>query len=73
MDFIVDRSPAKHSKFSPGTCIKVTTTDTLLKENISWALLLAWNFSSEIIQQQKEFIDRGGKFIIPLPKVREVS
>lgn len=73
LDFIVDRSPAKHSKFSPGTCIKVTTTDTLLKENVSWALLLAWNFSNEIIQQQKEFIDRGGKFIIPLPKVREVS
>ena len=71
LDFIVDKSPAKQSKFTPGTAIKVTHPNCLVNENVSYALLLAWNFASEIIDQQKEFLQKGGKFILPLPEVKE--
>lgn len=73
LDFIVDKSLQKQSKFTPGTAIKVNAPDSLLKENVSYALLLAWNLAEEIIEQQKEFIQKGGKFILPLPEVIEVS
>ena len=73
LDFIVDRSTSKQSKFTPGTGIKVSMPDVLLKENVSYALLLAWNFQDEIVEQQKEFLQNGGKFILPLPEVLEVS
>lgn len=68
LDFVVDRSPVKQGLFTPGTHIKIMDPTSLVNENISHALLLTWNFADEIRQQQQEFINRGGKFIIPLPE-----
>ena len=72
LNFVVDRSPAKQLKFTPGASIKVKEPDSLLSENISYALLLVWNFADEVIEQQKDFLENGGKFILPLPSVRVI-
>jgi SAM-dependent methyltransferase len=69
IEFVVDKSHIKHGKFTPGTNLQIFSPSRLIDENISYALLLAWNFVDEIVSQQKEFIDKGGKFIIPLPQV----
>lgn len=73
LDFVVDRSPAKQGLYTPGTGLEILTTDELRKQKIDYALLLAWNFSDEILSQQKDFIAQQGKFIIPLPEVKVVS
>ena len=70
IDFVVDRSPVKQGLFTPGTMLEILCPSHLIKKNISHALLLTWNFAEEIMKQQKEFLDKGGKFIIPLPEVR---
>ena len=36
-------------------------------------LALPWHFLDEFLEREKEFLDRGGKFIVPLPEVREVD
>ncbi|MAP24505.1 MAG: methyltransferase [Rickettsiales bacterium] len=70
IDFIVDRGPAKQWKFSPGMGLEIFPPEKMLEEESDFALLLAWNFSQEIIEQQSYFTKSGGKFIIPLPEVK---
>ena len=73
LDFIVDRNPEKQGLFTPGTSLEIKFPEALLEQKIDYALLLTWNFMDEILHQQKKFIDIGGQFIIPLPKVRAIA
>lgn len=72
IDFIVDRSPVKQGKLSPGTHLPILPPEALLEKKPDYALLLTWNFKEEILSQQREFRERGGKFIIPIPNLSVV-
>jgi len=68
LDFVVDRNTHKHGKYMPGKHIPIFDTEKLLNEMPNYVLILAWNFADEIMDQQKAYHDRGGKFIIPVPE-----
>ena len=70
LPYIVDRSPLKQGLFTPGTHIPVVSPERLLADQPDYVLLLAWNFVDEIVEQQAEYRKRGGKFMVPVPKVR---
>ena len=67
--YIADRSPLKQNRYTPGTHIPVVAPDKILIDQPDYVLLLAWNFAEEIMQQLAEYRLRGGRFIIPVPKV----
>lgn len=77
IELISEKARLKIGRFAPGGHggghIPVVSDEELLKENIDYALLLAWNFSKEIIDNLKEFSNKGGKFIIPIPSPRIVD
>jgi len=69
LDFVVDRSTYKQGRLTPGTHIPIAAPGRLLEKTPDYTLLLTWNFADEILEQQKAYRDKGGKFIIPIPKV----
>lgn len=72
IDFIVDDSPLKQGHFTPGMHIPVVPTQQLYERRPDYAVILAWNFAEPIMAKHAAFREGGGRFIIPLPKVRVV-
>ncbi len=70
--FITDSTPTKHGHFTPRSRIPIVPEHKLLEYNIDYAIIFAWNFAEEIIEKTKFFRGRGGKYIIPVPKVRVI-
>jgi SAM-dependent methyltransferase len=72
LDFVVDRNTHKHGLMMPGARLPIRSVDALLAGRPTHVLLLAWNFASEILEQQQAYRAQGGKFIIPVPSPRIV-
>ena len=67
VDFVVDRNVHKQGLFTPGMHLPVRAPEELLSAQPDYTLLLTWNFREEIMEQQQEYVRRGGRFIVPLP------
>ena len=74
LDFVTDTTKIKQGKFTPGTKIKIINPKNRPNKSSEMiALLLAWNYKTAIIKNEKKFLRNGGKFLIPIPKPRIVS
>ena len=73
LDFVTEKSALKIGRFTPGSHIPVYPDSELLEKMPDYALLLAWNFSKEIMANLSEYTKRGGKFIVPIPRPRIVA
>lgn len=72
IDYIVDGTPYKQGKFTPGTLIPILEENELIKNPPDVLLILAWNFKEEIIAKVEKLLKDTGKkitFVIPVPKV----
>ena len=73
VDYATEKSSIKQGLYTPGGNIPVHSDNKILKSKPDYALLLAWNFSKEIIKNNIKFLKKGGKFIIPIPNVKIIG
>jgi hypothetical protein len=73
IDYVFDKSSLKQGKFTPGTNIKILNPKFISNQNIDYLIILSWNIQEEIIKQEKKFLKKGGKFIIPFPNPRIIN
>ncbi len=73
IDYVVDRNPHKQGKFMPGVRLRIDEPSRLLEDRPDYVIILPWNFKSEIISQQSDFLKNGGKFIVPIPNLEIVE
>ena len=67
ISYICDANPSKIGKFTPGSHIDIISKERMRKINPKYLLVLIWSFRTEVIKQEKEFINKGGKLVFPLP------
>ena len=70
LEYIVDSTPLKQGLFTPGTRIPVRHPEILHEYVPDYLLLLAWNYADVIMKREQWFRVSGGKWIIPVPRVR---
>ena len=68
--YVTDTTFNKQGKFTPGTHIPIISPEIGFNESVDYAFLGAWNFKREILNKEKKYIKRGGKFITHVPEVK---
>lgn len=71
--YISDNTPVKQGRYSPGAHIPIKPHEIFKQDNPDYAVLFAWNHANEIMAKEKNFVKRGGKWIIFVPEVAIVD
>jgi len=68
IDYIAERSSYKYGLKTAGTNIPIIPESEMRKDQPDYLLLLPWHFIDEFIDREKDYLARGGSFIVPCPK-----
>lgn len=68
-----DRNPDKWGSETIATKIPIISEEDSRAMNPDYYLALPWHFLDEFLEREQEFLQRGGRFIVPLPEVRVVG
>ena len=66
IDCIFDTTPDKIGKYSPGKHIPIINHNYFKVRKYDYAFLFAWNHKNEIEKKEKDFLNKGGKWITHL-------
>jgi len=70
LDYALDNLPAKQNLFTPGMHIPTVDSAYAHSHLPDYFLMLAWNYADQILDSEKDFTAKGGKFIIPVEGVK---
>jgi len=68
IDGIAERNPLKYGLKTVGTNIPIFSEEDMRKAKPDYLLILPWQFIKEFTSREKQYLESGGKFIVPCPK-----
>jgi hypothetical protein len=68
-----DKNPEKWGKYIVGTGIPIVSIDQYRKEKPDYLFVLPYHFIEEIKEQEKEFLNNGGKMILAIPDFKIIN
>jgi hypothetical protein len=69
---IAEVNADKFGCYTPGTNIPIVSEKEAYEMNPDYFLVLPWPFKQNILEREKAYRKRGGKFIFPLPEIEIV-
>ena len=67
--FAVERNPEKWGKKIASVGIPIIPEESARKDKPDYMLVLPWFFKGEFLKRERKYLDSGGHFIFPLPKL----
>lgn len=67
IDAIAERSDIKYGHKTVGTHILIVSEEEARKAKPDYLLVLPWHFIHEFTEREKDYLKKGGKFIVPCP------
>ena len=71
--YAAERSPFKWGKYTIGTGIKIISEKKAKKLKPDFFFVTPWGFIKEFIKREKNWLNNGGKFILPFPKMKIIG
>lgn len=72
LPYVCDAAPSKQGKFLPGSHIPILPPDVLIERRPDYVLIMPWNISAEVREQNAAVGAWGGKFVTAIPRL-EIS
>jgi hypothetical protein len=73
ISFAADKNPEKWGKYIPGTGVKIYNPDVISERKPDYLFLLPYHLLEEITVQESNYLEKGGRILVPLPEPALVS
>ena len=73
IEFILDDHPQKVGKYSSGDGIPIHPTAELIRRLPNYTIILAWVHAEKIIETNRDYLEKGGQFVVLCPETRVVD
>ena len=71
--FAAERSKTKWGKYTIGSGVKIISEENARKLNPDYFFVMPYGFIKEFIMREKKWLNNGGKFLLPYPKLKVVK
>jgi SAM-dependent methyltransferase len=72
VEFLVDRNPLKHGRFTPGTHIPILPPEALEAARPDVVLILPWNLRDEVAAQIRPLVGPSARLVVPIPHLEVI-
>jgi len=73
IEIVIDKNSDKWGKKTVGSMIPILPAEEIVKQNPDYLLVNVWHFFNEIKEQEKEWFNRGGTFLVALPEFKIIK